>query len=86
MADKVKISVDADAAFYDAVDALCRKNAKNEEINMAMNSLFIVAYESGLLDWSDTYSSEDGAYWMEFKISGRYEELIHQYYWDKAHP
>lgn len=86
MANRFKISVDADAAFYDAVDALCRKSVKDKDVAMAMNALFIVAYESGLLDWSDTDSREDGAYWMEFQMSGDSEELIHQYYWDKAHP
>lgn len=63
MANKINISVDADAAFYDATDALT-----NGDIQNGLRSLFVVAHDTGLLDWSDTEHNEDGSFWMGVKM------------------
>ena len=88
MANKINISVDADAAFYDAVDALCRADKKCEHARKAMESLFIVAHRTGLLDWSDTYIDEYDSYWMEFPMgrdSEAHERIVEHRYME-MHP
>ena len=61
--NKPNISVDADAGFYDATDALIKG-----DISKAMHHLFYVAYDSGLLDWCDVDHDESGSYWLGFKM------------------
>ena len=71
--NKPCISLDADAAFYDATEALI-----NKDIPQAMHNLFYVAYESGLLDWCAVDQDENGSYWLGFKMppGSRAEAII----------